>query len=277
MAPTTPSTVRKNKYSRQTLHISVGRSKVPFHVHYAQLESTAFFEVHGKPTSRAESRETSVVDDREPTLSPVPDIKAEDGETTVNESPTVQSPTKPAYNLEGFVYEPAAFEVVVNWLYNQPPNKPAMRNDCKTLLRAYVLALQYRITGLQDELVDCIRQYHRDFNVTFEDLTWLINRISEEPTAHIIPMMQYLIDQIAFEISTQGFTEFSRNNIMFETFLAEGVHPIRIVLFRALADVARANPHRDPAQGPNRWRVDDWVAAPTPIQNPIDIIDIDEE
>ncbi|KAK5243025.1 hypothetical protein LTR40_012601, partial [Exophiala xenobiotica] len=125
MAPTTPSTVRKNKYSRQTLHISVGRSKVPFHVHYAQLESTAFFEVHGKPTSRAESRETSVVDDREPTLSPVPDIKAEDGETTVNESPTVQSPTKPAYNLEGFVYEPAAFEVVVNWLYNQPPNKPA--------------------------------------------------------------------------------------------------------------------------------------------------------
>ncbi|KAK5321112.1 hypothetical protein LTR93_006354 [Exophiala xenobiotica] len=255
MAPTTPSTVRKNKYSRQTLHISV----------------------HGKPTSRAESRETSVVDDREPTLSPVPDIKAEDGETTVNESPTVQSPTKPAYNLEGFVYEPAAFEVVVNWLYNQPPNKPAMRNDCKTLLRAYVLALQYRITGLQDELVDCIRQYHRDFNVTFEDLIWLINRISEEPTAHIIPMMQYLIDQIAFEISTQGFTEFSRNNIMFETFLAEGVHPIRIVLFRALADVARANPHRDPAQGPNRWRVDDWVAAPTPIQNPIDIIDIDEE
>ncbi|KAK5453010.1 hypothetical protein LTS15_007159 [Exophiala xenobiotica] len=274
MAPTT--SIVRNKYSRQTLHISVGRSKVPFHVHYAQLESTAFFEVHGKPTSRAGSRETSVVDDRERTLSPVPDIKAEDAEATVDDVTTFQSPTKAAYHLEGYVYEPAAFEVVVNWLYNQPPNKPAMRTDCKTLLRAYVLALRYRIVALQDELVDCIRQYHRDFNVTFEDLTWLINRVSEE-TTHIIPMMQYFIDQIAFEISTQGFTEFSRNNIMFETFLSEGTHPIRIVLFRALADVAKADPYRDPANGPNRWRVADWIAAPTPTQNQVDIIDIDEE
>ncbi|KIW59312.1 hypothetical protein PV05_03766 [Exophiala xenobiotica] len=274
-----PSNVRKNnKYSRQTIHISVGRSHDPFHVHYAQLESTAFFEVHGKPTSQQDhSRETSVVDNREQTLSPEPAIKAEDGEAAVDQVTTYQSPTKPAYHLENFVYEPAAFEVVVNWLYNQRPNKPTMRNDCKTLLRAYVLALQYRITGLQNELVDCIRQYHRDFNVTFEDLTWLINRISEEPTSHIIPMMRYFIDQIAFEISTQGFTEFSRNNIMFETFLSEGVHPIRVVLFRAIADVARADPRRDPALGPNRWTVEDWVAAPTPAQNSIDIIDIDEE
>ncbi|KIW14536.1 hypothetical protein PV08_07320 [Exophiala spinifera] len=283
MAPTTPSS--KNKYSRQTLHITVGRSRDSFHVHYAQLESTAFFEVH-RPTNNdtndeeGESQASSSRHDMERTLSP-DNIKVEEGESAPAAETAVTtpqtSPSKPAYHLEGYVYEPRAFEVIVNYLYNIAPVPPKLRAECKTLLRAYVLALQYRIVGLQDALINCLREYHKEFNVNFEDLIWLVNRLTESPEKHTVPMMQYLIDQIAFEISTQGFTEFSRINVMFEPFLADGTRPIRVVLFKALADVAQADPRRDPADGPNRWRVQDWSIDRTPAQSPMDIIPIDED
>ncbi|KAL6247352.1 hypothetical protein RBB50_005698 [Rhinocladiella similis] len=281
MAPTTPSS--RNKYSRQTLHITVGRGRDSFHVHYAQLETTAFFEVHkalNDDDNNNEDRESRERRDIERTLSPE-NIKMEEGESAPATDTAVTtpqtSPSKPAYHLEGYVYEPRAFEVVVNWLYNIPPVRPRVRNECKTLLRAYVLALQYRIIDLQDALINCLREYHREYNVNFEDLIWLVNRLAESPEKHTVPMMQYLIDQIAFEISTQGFTEFSRINVMFETFLADGSRPVRVVLFKALADVAQADPRRDPAQGPNRWRVQDWMIGHTPAQTPVDIIPIDED
>ncbi|KAK6386095.1 hypothetical protein LTS17_001669 [Exophiala oligosperma] len=287
MPPTTPSS--RNKYSRQTLHITVGRGRDSFHVHYAQLETTAFFEVHKSNDednnhvngSGSVSEERERRGDIERTLSPEI-IKREEGgsapatDTTKPTTPQT-SPSKPAYHLEGYVYEPRAFEVVVNWLYNIAPTPPSIRSECKTLLRAYVLALQYRIVDLQDALINCLRHYHREYNVNFEDLIWLVNRLAESPEKHTVPMMQYLIDQIAFEISTQGFTEFARINVMFETFLADGSRPVRVVLFKALADVAQADPRRDPAQGPNRWRVQDWIMGHRPAQSPVDIIPIDED
>ncbi|KAK4938293.1 hypothetical protein LTR10_021272 [Elasticomyces elasticus] len=264
--PSCPKGQKDNKYARQTVHITVGRSKTSFHVHYSQLERTAFFEAHPMPAASnngTPSREPSAGDDRERTLSPPPEIKSEDtsGEPEAETAAIFQdSPSRPLYHLEGFVYEPAAFEIVVNWMYNQPP-------------------------GVPDAIIDCVRKYHQEYNVSFEYLTWLINRLGDGPDAHTIPMMRYLIDQIAFEISTQGFNEFSHDNPLFETFLIQSDRPIRKALFHALADIARAlagsiapadRARLDPALGPNRWTVRHWKKPQREEGAAVDIIEVDE-
>ncbi len=283
MAPVTPqaSARKSNKYSKQTLHITVGRAKDSFHVHYSQLERTAFFEVEGYPRAR-DSRATSLDDnarERDSTVSPAP-LKAEENiERPVDDTDQqifTDSPSVPLYHLEGHVYHPAAFEIVVNWLYNQHPEKPRTRPECKTLLRAYVLALQYKIEPLQDSLIDCFRKYHREFSVTFEDLVWLINRVGEGPEAHTIPMLKYLVDQIAFEIHQQGYRSFVTNNPFFETFLTLGDRPLRKILFEAMAETSQKNPALDPAQGPHLWRIQDWTASQDNVPTAIDFIDIDD-
>jgi len=128
MAPRTPlsapqASTRSNQFSKQTRHIAVGRTKDSFHVHYAQLERTTFFEVEGRPNSR-ESGAQSYEDlnaQREYTISPGP-VKTEDlagtrtyrPEDNADQGIFTESPSLPVYHLEGFVYYPAAFEIVVN-------------------------------------------------------------------------------------------------------------------------------------------------------------------
>lgn len=222
-------------------------------------------------TNNTPSRETSTVDDRERTLSPPPEIKSED---TADEPETAapaifqNSPSRPLYHLEGGVYEAAAFEIIVNFMYNQPPVAPKNRAECRTQLRAYVLALNYKIIPLQDALIDCVRQYHRHYNVSFENLTWLIHRLGEGPEVPVVPMMRYIINQIAFEVCSQSYDEFARENPIFETFLSEGDRPIRAALVHAISDISSHvlskatetdRARLDPAIGPNRWLMRDWV------------------
>lgn len=285
MAPSTPSrTTASGKYSQDTVLIQVGPTKFPFQVHLSFLQRTAFFEVHQHTDPRATPQGTPTPIDREQTLSPSL-IKAEEGtETDGSEGRATgtghdkETPAKLTFHLEGFVYEPAAFEVVVGWLYNSYPEKPQTRDKCKTLLRAYVLALQYKITDLQDAIVNCYRAWHRDYNAIFEDLIWLINRLGEQDQAHNIPIVKYLVEQIAFEIFDHGYSAFASRNIFFETFLVEGNRPIRKIVVEAIAEVARARPPIDPATGPNRWRVQDWPFFPrtTPQEDHFNVVDIEE-
>ncbi|KAI1625175.1 hypothetical protein EDD37DRAFT_608630 [Exophiala viscosa] len=289
--PSRPKAPKENKYARQTIHITVGRSKTSFHVHYSQLERTAFFQVHGMPATSSNgtpSREPSTGDDRERTLSPPPEIKSEDTSDQAETGTAAflqDSPSRPLYHLEGFVYEPAAFEVVVNWLYNQPPGVPVNRHVCRTQMRTYVIALQYQIIPLQDAIIDCVRKYHQEYNISFEYITWLTNRLGESPATHTVPMMRYLIEQVAFEVSTQGYNEFARDNPLFETFLVQGERPVRQALFHALADIARAlagsvaaadRARLDPALGRNRWMMRDWKSPQQEGTVPVDIIEVDE-
>ncbi|KIX03576.1 uncharacterized protein Z518_07129 [Rhinocladiella mackenziei CBS 650.93] len=284
--PTTPPRPRVNprpagsgRYSRQTLHITVGRSKEPFHVHYSHLERTAFFEIHGTPAA-ARSRAPSVSGDRNPTVSPDPvkqeeDVDAPGSDADSNANMLVEeSPSTPVYHLDGRCHDPASFEVIVNWLYNISPKKPVTRNQCRTLLKAYVLALTYKITLLQDALIDCFRQYHQDYNIVFEDLIWLVNRLEETREVLTVPMVRYLVDQIAWEISQQGYATFTSHNIFFETFLIEGNRPIRKTIFEAVADLLRPTRPGDPAIGPSRYRVQDWEAPQQTLQR--QIIELDD-
>jgi hypothetical protein len=260
----TPARAAKSTYGKKTLQIIVGTEKEPFHVHISHLERTAFFEVHGRPlmaTLGSPTRTASTV--RDGTASPVPvNLKLENSDEATgldNENnQQIDAVATPVYHLEGLGYEPGAFEVVVDWLYNQPPEFPKTRSACRTLLRSYVLALRYQIVELQDCIVDSVRNYHREFTVVFEDLVWIINRIGESEAIHNIPMVKYLIDQCAWEIHVQGYRSFVLHNPLFEPFLAMGDRPIRKVLFEAMAEVSRES-RIDPAAGPNRYRVVDCV------------------
>ena len=287
MAPSTPSGSRScnaSKYGRQIILITVGPARVRFHVHTAHLEPTAFFEVEGQPPTPADrgsqSRDTPVSRDRDETVSPPP-IKTEPGSEGFSDSTSDQATlmeqlsSPPIYHLDGHFYDPAAFEMVVNWLYNQSPKKPNTPTQRRNLLRAYVLAGIYRITKLQDALLDCLRRYHQEFSVILEDLNWLVNRLGDGPECHELPMVRYLCDQIAWEAKSQGYDAFAKQNLLLESFLAEKSRPIRKVLFKAIVNLAHGQdvPLIDPATGPNRWRAGDQ--GPLEQEQP-DIIAIDD-
>lgn len=184
----------------------------------------------------------------------------------------------PVYHLEGKVYEPAAFEVLVNYLYNSPPTMPASREQCKTLLKAYVLALRYRVEDLQDLIIDCFRSYHREFHVYFEDLIWLVNRVGDDEAGCMVPMVVYLVQQVAFEIAAEGFATFAQNNTFIDIFLVRGDRQLRKVLFEAMAAVARGGAPRDPATGPHHWKIANWPPLQrTAVDQAIrtDVVDLD--
>ncbi|OAP61917.1 hypothetical protein AYL99_04120 [Fonsecaea erecta] len=303
MAPTTPGSKSGGKYANPTIQIVVGRTKRTqqlFHVHYAFLEKTDFFSVHGPPplptaTATAPTPTRGWVSMNSPAATenaatPEPDeVKVEqdiEDQTAETGEYSGASPTAtggaanaPAYNLQGLIYEPAAFEVVVNFLYNEPPLPPSSSTEYRILMKAYILALQYRMPGLQDDLIDCFRNFHKEHRIRFADLFWISGRIGDGEAVCEVPLIQYFVHQIAFEIFQGGYDSFVQRNDDFERFLTQGDRPLRKRLFRAIAQVAQVKKPEDPALGPNRWRVVDYPtferSADTTTSQTADIIELD--
>ncbi|OAG44749.1 hypothetical protein AYO21_01239 [Fonsecaea monophora] len=306
MSATTPRSKSEGKYANPTIRIFVGRKRQLFHVHYAFLEKTDFFKVHGDPTfptgttptptrtpTRASTRAGRSLDSpvrSEHTVTPDRgNIKEEldsENDTYGNDSENngaspagaSDAVTAPAYRLQGLIYEPEAFEVVVNYLYNEPPDIPTTGSECIILMKAYILALHYRMPGLQDDVVDCFRKYHAEYDVKFAHLFWISGRVGEGDAMCKVPLIQYLVDQIAFEIFQRGYDNFVQNNTDFEVFLTKGDRPLRKELFKAMSKVAEEKDPLDPALGTHRWRVADYPkferghdASPTSLE----IIDLD--
>lgn len=278
-------------FSQQTLLILVGEAREPFHIHPTQLANTAFFEMHGEPATAAEKEARLRYGPLTPGMTTPPsmstppvEIKREAGrsptiepEQRITGSGVSTAATGEDYHLVGNVFEPAAFEVIVKWLYNQPPDAPRNRPQCKTLLRAYVMALQYRIDKLQDVLVENFRKYHTGFKVDFEDLIWLINRTGDDPATHAIPMVRYFAAQIAYEITSEGYERFIVNNGFFQRFLTSGDRPIRAVIFEAIIELARTPKPADPATGLNKWKVSDNVPPRLRLANLVEMVEIDDD
>ncbi|EXJ76197.1 uncharacterized protein A1O5_00705 [Cladophialophora psammophila CBS 110553] len=296
----TPSAKGTGKYANPTIYIIVGKQHQPFYVHYAFLNKTDFFHVHGHPPMPAGATPT-------PTPTPTPtrpgralnspapsentvtperdDIKMEqdiedEGVGNSEDSPLVSGDgaAMPVYRLQGLLYEPAAFEVIINYLYNERPTTPLHRAQVRTLQKAYILALHYRMPGLQDDLVDCFRHFHASYTVRFADLYWISGRIGEGEAVCGVPLVQYLVDQIAFEIYQGGYDTFAHDNMDFEIFLTNGDRPLRKELFKAIAKVAQEKNPIDPALGLNRWKVEDYPTfqrSESASSNTPDIIDVD--
>lgn len=278
-------TKKPSVFSQQTLLILVGHERTPFHVHPTTLASTGFFRIHGDPPTAAEKEDRLQSGRITPRIATPPvDLKEEPGRSR-SRSPTINPEQRSPVNgisasiiedylLVDHVFEAAAFEIIVKWLYNQRPSIPANRGQVKTLLRSYILALQYSIDGLQDAIVENFRTYHQEYDLNFSDLVWLINRFGDTPYCRAVPMVWYLADQTAYELTTHGYDKFVKKNPFFQIFLKTGDRPIRAIVFEAIVNVARTTQPTDPAYGPNRWRVADFIN--TPQQLPADDMDVIE-
>lgn len=236
--------------------LTIGPKRVPFNIHEALLQvKTSFFDVHPTPNgetaticaaepepdqllkrdvSPATERETS-----EPSTSdwtsgvagPVPN-PPEIAESALGRQ---QAQFVPDYHLD--IHFDAAFSVFVEWLYNTPPKDPRTPGQCKTLVQAYIIALRYEAESLQDLLIECIRRFHIEHQVKFDIFIYLLNRHGDDVNCKLI---QYFVDQIAYEIAHGGIEGFDENNLGFDNFLKDrpGGGLVRAALVHALANIA---------------------------------------
>lgn len=285
-------------YTGPTVHIAIGPSEYGFYVHVNALSVTKYFALHGPPLTAEQkaARAEAAPEQPEGHLDSQAAIKKEDpGGPARSRSPTVAPEnlsaapafsaadifglSTPDYYLRGTIYDRAAFELIVNWLYNDYPDVPGNRREYRTLLKAYLLALKYEISPLQDCIIECLRRYHQEFNITFDDFSWLIRRLDDTPETHTTPLVMYLADQIAWEIVSLGYVGFTEANRSFNDYMQKDYHPCRIVLFKALANIARSTNPYDPATGDNRWKIADRPKADevSPVTDTVDMVDIDSD
>ncbi|KIV92996.1 hypothetical protein PV10_04244 [Exophiala mesophila] len=287
-------------YTGPTVHIAIGPEEHDFFVHVKALSLTKFFELCGPPLTAEQKAARAESMSKQPEGGPVsqPEIKEEDcGVKARSRSPTIGlsdvsrtsafsvadvlggMSTTPDYYLKGTIYDRNAFELIVNWLYNREPEVPTSRRDYLTLLKSYLIALKFAIDPLQDCIIDRLQKYHQVYSTTFEDFTWLIRRLEDTPKTHATPAVMYLADQIAWEIISLGYGEYAKSNPRFDEYLQKDDHPCRVVLFKALTNIARSSDPSDPANSRNRWKAANRpvVNDTSPLTNMVDTIDIDSD
>ena len=237
-----------------------------FNVHKAKLSKTTFFEKNG-PIPTLEQKQAQAESHNEEAQSQMPHVKREstvgpyDADTTgtVNED-TLPKTTFSVANAPDYVittrdHDPAAFNVLVQWLYNDPPKRIRFKQDKAMLLRTYRLALRYNAYNLQNLILQRFREYHQDYSVEFDDLKYLAHRENEDLRC---PMITYLLEQVAYQITTDGLEPFLDKNKMFEeTFNDNSLPIIQFALLRAISRHAEASRGAlgDPAKGFGRWDI----------------------
>lgn len=126
-----------------------------------------------------------------------------------------------------------AFGTFTRFLYNKYPRRPKNFGDCKSLIRSYLLALQYEVLPLQNKIVDRMREFHMGVDFNIDNFAYLMNR---QPTVdrqnkhrtNSNNLMQYFISQMAYDVATKGWDEFVGNNAFFEFFIADNDRPLRL-------------------------------------------------
>jgi hypothetical protein len=249
------------------LIFTVGPKKAPFNIHEALLQvKTAFFEVHTEQnggTLKVQDGEAELDRTFKTETSPSTDDIMSEGTVgiltpgpsstmneTVSQEPKEVKEILADYHLDTHFVK--AFAIFVNWLYNTPPQVPATAQNCKTLIQAYLIALKYRATGLQNLALNRIRQFHINHQVDFDlFFIYLLNRHGDDVHCRLI---KYFVDQIAYEIADSGVAEFDALNSGFEYFIRDRPEgKVRTALFHALGKIATAGKRgakiRDPAVG----------------------------
>lgn len=189
---------------------------------------------------------------------PTPSVSTTAGDSTT--TPTTSDRIEPRkvtadYHLDTHFVR--AFAIFVEWLYNVPPRDPKNPTQCKTLIQAYLLALKYRATGLQNLLLDCIRRYHMENQVNFDIFfIYLLNRQGDDIGCKLI---QYFTDQIAYEIADTTVAEFDSTNAGFDYFLRERSQgKVRTALVHALGKIATAGKNGDKIVDPAKAQVHEY-------------------
>ena len=237
-----------------------------FNVHKDKLKKTSFFDKNGPiPTleqKRArheaegqseQAQSTSSGIKRERTVSPGTEDGIENGDSLPKTTFSVAN--APDYVIESRDHDPAAFNIMVQRLYNDPPKRIRFKQDKSMLLRTYRLALRYNAYNLQNLIVQRFREYHQDYAVEFDDLKYLAH--SEEIGLQC-PMIAYLLEQVTYQITTDGIEAFIEKNHLFEeTFKENSLPDIQFAIVRELARHAKASHGAlgDPAKGFSKWEV----------------------
>ncbi|KAF7504430.1 hypothetical protein GJ744_002234 [Endocarpon pusillum] len=243
-----------NPFASKVLIFTVGPKKAPFNIHEALLQAkTKFFDIHTQPnggtcevpskelelerTFKSESSPSTDNDASEPAIVGIatPGLTATSDSTAANQNDAMI--IKADYHLDTHFVK--AFAIFVDWLYNVPPTQPKNPSQCKTLIQAYLLALQYQAFGLQNLLLDCIRCYHIEHQVNFDFFfIYLLNRHGDDVDCKLIT---YFVDQIAYEIADSNVEEFDKSNLGLDYFLRERSQgKVRAAFFHALAKIATA-------------------------------------
>ena len=181
------------------------------------------------------------------------------GETAATAANRDASPRKtkvvPHYHIISKIHTPQAFKTFVDWLHNIKPDAPEDREECKYLLQAYVLAVNYAARALQNAIMDCFRAYHTEVAVELDHLVWMVNNTGDNTN---LAMTAYLVQQIAFEIAAHGIEKYEKNNQFMTYYMREGNRVVRYELVKAIARRATAAGRKDgnPATSdPDRWYV----------------------
>ena len=257
--------------------IAIPSDNKVFHVHADKLKETSFFARHGALPSAAQkvalanqyqairNRNSKIavvkvehgVEHRvEHEATPVSDgtIELEEDQSP-RDAPVPEMSQLPDYYLTDRFHKHDAFNIFLQWLYREPPEPVRYRHEARTMLQAYVLAIQYDAWPLQNLIVDRFRVFHATTSMNFDDLLWMANRLGEDLNC---PMTEYLLEQTAFDIAQNGFDEFLRHNQRLDDWLKDGQLPVvRLELFKAIARHAKGTRLGDPASGPNEWAVEE--------------------
>ena len=172
-----------------------------------------------------------------------------EGETTVDEAPSkagsIITPNENIIDLTHTKTKAETFAVFVEYLYNKLPGPIRNLNDAKRAIQAYILAVEYEVTALQNSLVDKIRDYHMTTNFDMD----LLVLMSRHKDIHC-NMSRYFIAQFAYDISREGYQSFDENNTFFYHFLTNNDNHIRREVVKAIVDIAFRATKRQKVEDP---------------------------
>ncbi|KAL9112279.1 MAG: hypothetical protein Q9227_003397 [Pyrenula ochraceoflavens] len=233
-------------YGSQIVTIVVGsglRLDEVFHIHLgALLGQTTFLSAFGPPCDKPFPLNPPGGDDAK--AKDQPSIKPEEIDRAGSEDTLLPDNVQNVMNTRT-VYahywlkkvQSGAFQVVVDYLYNIRPQIPRSLEGSKTLLRAYILAIEWDIEDLQNSIVGRFRAFHQAVDFNIDLFAYLTNRMPEtKKNLHTEnKLIQYFIEQMSFDIASKGIDDFEKHNKYFEYFINEDTRPLRLVFVKALA------------------------------------------
>ena len=239
-----------SEFSSAMVEIYMKDNRKPFAVHQNILETkSSFFQKHkpaAKPKYHPRRRYNEDVD------SVKREEEAETSVATLDESETIevddndilQQGTHTTYDLTQTNFKYEVFEVFVEFVYSKPPKKIQDTKGVKIAINVYCVATMYEVEDLQNAIVDRIREYHQENAAQLTFLTNIVSRWKDHGWQNLeCRLNKYLVDQIAHDISVNGYGDFTTSNSYINKWLrgdgeeGEG-NSTRRDLFIAIAKIA---------------------------------------
>ena len=251
----------QSDYNSPILEIYIKNKKVPFKIHKATLESKSTFLKKVKPIDR-------------PLIIPHRagrddfDVKSE-SQATVDEPSSgtgkILAPNDQIFDLTHSKIRAETFTIFADYLYNKYPSPIHNPKEAEMAIRAYLIAVEYECSDLQNAILDRMRDYHLGMNFDLDLLILIVNRHGDLKCN----MTQYLIRQFAYDISDNGYNAFGKSNKFLEYFLTEKDREVRRDVFKAVVEIAEKSMKKERIQDPAK-RVGDaecmWHTHPNGVK-----------